>query len=245
MKVHLKARASRVILLLLFLVGTASYALASAAHGDAETAHAKAVVEQSHNEAAAQQEHAVQSSADLAGHESRDGHAGEASHADSLSPAKLKDLFWRTLNFAALVALLVYFLGKPVASGLSGRQQRIKEELSELEAKKEAAEAEYAEFETKLAGMEQDMEQIVAKAIAQAENEKTRILKEAEKAADDIKAQAQAAIQAELEDVKRSLREEVADQAAMMAEEIIVNNLTDKDQVTITEQFLERVGAVQ
>ncbi|MCI5149579.1 MAG: ATPase, partial [Candidatus Electrothrix sp. MAN1_4] len=30
-----------------------------------------------------------------------------------------------------------------------------------------------------------------------------------------------------------------------MAEELIVKNLTPEDQVAITEQYLERVGAVQ
>jgi F-type H+-transporting ATPase subunit b len=30
-----------------------------------------------------------------------------------------------------------------------------------------------------------------------------------------------------------------------MAEELIVKNLTSADQVAITEQYLERVGAVQ
>jgi F-type H+-transporting ATPase subunit b len=30
-----------------------------------------------------------------------------------------------------------------------------------------------------------------------------------------------------------------------MAEELIVKNLTAKDQVAITEQYLEKVGAVQ
>jgi F-type H+-transporting ATPase subunit b len=93
--------------------------------------------------------------------------------------------------------------------------------------------------------MEKEMDSIVEKAIALAETEKQRILEEAERAADDIKRQAEAAVQAELVDAKRRLRDEVAEQAAAMAEELIVKNLTPKDQVAITEQYLERVGAVQ
>mgnify|MGYP000075357007 CR=1 FL=1 len=74
---------------------------------------------------------------------------------------------------------------------------------------------------------------------------KKKAAAEAEKAAEDIKRQAEAAVLAELEDAKRVLREEVAEQAAAMAEELIVKNLTSADQVAITEQYLERVGAVQ
>lgn len=171
------------------------------------------------------------------------GH-GEA-HGGSLAPAKLKDLFWRTANFLALVVILVKFGAKPVLSGLSGRQQRIREELDDLAARRDEAEKSYKEFEAKLAGMEKEMEMIVEKAIAQAQVEKERILADAEKAAEDIKRQAEAAVQAELEDAKRALREEVAEQAAAMAEALIVKNLTPADQIAITEQYLERVGAVQ
>ena len=171
------------------------------------------------------------------------GHGGAL--ASSLAPAKLKDLFWRTVNFLALVVLLVKFLAKPIGTGLSGRQQQIKEELDDLSVRRDEAEESYKEFEVKLAGMEQEMELVVQKAIAQAQNEKERILADAERAAEDIKRQAEAAVQTALEDAKRLLRAEIAEQAAAMAEELIVRNLTPADQIAITEQYLERVGAVQ
>jgi len=166
-------------------------------------------------------------------------------HAPMITPAKLKDLFWLTLNFLGLVIILVKFLAKPISSALTGRQEQIKEELENLKVKRDEAERSYKEFESRLAGMEKEMETVVEKAVALAETEKKRILEEAERAAEDIKRQAEAAVKAELVDAKRSLRDEVADQAAAMAEELIVKNLTPKDQVAITEQYLDRVGAVQ
>ena len=174
---------------------------------------------------------------------SGDAHGGGLSGA--LSAEKLQDLFWRTVNFLALVVILVKFGAKPIMGSLSGRQQQIREELEDLTVRRDEAERSYKEFEAKLAGMEKEMELIVERAIAQAQVEKERILADAAKAADDIKRQAEAAVQAELEDAKRLLREEIAEQAAAMAEELIVKNLTPADQVAITEQYLERVGAVQ
>jgi len=193
--------------------------------------------------AAAVHSEAVEAGAHAAGVEG-EGHGGEH-HAPMITPAKLKDLFWRTANFLALVVILVKFLAKPIASGLSGRRRQIQEELEELQAKRDEAERSYKEFEARLAGMEKEMEVIVEKAVAQAEAEKARILEEAERAAEDIKRQAEAAVQAELVDARRMLRDEVAEQAAAMAEELIVKNLTPEDQIAITEQYLERVGAVQ
>ncbi len=171
-------------------------------------------------------------------------HGGEH-RAPMITAEKLKDLFWRTVNFIALVVILVKFLAKPISSGLSGRRKQIKEELEELQDKRDEAERSYKEFVSRLAGMEQEMDTIVERAIAQAVTEKARILEEAERAAEDIKRQAEAAVAAELVDAKRTLRNEVAEQAAAMAEELIVKNLTAEDQVAITEQYLERVGAVQ
>jgi F-type H+-transporting ATPase subunit b len=173
-----------------------------------------------------------------------EGH-GKVHASNPLSAEKLKDLFWRTVNFLALIIILVKFGAKPIMSGLGGRQQRIRAELDDLTVRRDEAEKSYKEFEAKLAGMEKEMELIVERAIAQAQVEKVRILADAEKAADDIKRQAEAAVQAELEDAKRILREEIAEQAAAMAEELIVKNLTPADQIAITEQYLERVGAVQ
>ena len=224
--------------LLAILIGAMPPALALASDAPAAGAH-REVKADAHGAATGQAvvADAHGAKAEAAGH-------GEA-RGGSLAPAKLKDLFWRTVNFLALVVILVKFGAKPVISGLSGRQQRIREELDDLAARRDEAEKSYKEFEAKLAGMEREMELIVEKAIAQAQVEKERILADAEKAAEDIKRQAEAAVQAELEDAKRSLREEVAEQAAAMAEALIVKNLTPADQIAITEQYLERVGAVQ
>ncbi len=163
----------------------------------------------------------------------------------SLSPKKLKNLFWRTVNFIALLIILIKFLAKPIGNSLSGRQQQVREELEDLQVQRDEAELTYKEFEARLAGMEKEMDSVVDKAIAQAQIEKERILQSAQEAADDIKRQAEAAVQAQIVEARKSLQNDVAEQAAAMAEELIVKNLTQEDQVNITEQYLNRVGTVQ
>jgi F-type H+-transporting ATPase subunit b len=200
------------------------------AHGD-NTAHAQDThVADSHNGEAG----------DVHGEDHGGGHA-----APMVTGTKLWDLLWRTLNFAALVFLLVKFGGRPVAAFLGGRRREIQDELKTLEEQRNDAERSYREFEIRLAGMEEEMAGVVEKALTMAEEEKARILAEAEAAADDIKRQAEAAVQGALANARSKLQEEVAEQAVAMAEELIVKNLTAKDQVAITEQYLEKVGAVQ
>jgi len=191
----------------------------------------------------------VEQAADAA-HGEADAHAAEAADGDghgegSLSAAILKDLFWRGLNFIALMIILVKFGAKPIASALGGRQASIKNELEDLENRRGTAENQYREFEAKLATVEKDIDSIVEKAVAQAEVEKTKIIEKAEQAVDDMKRQAELAIQNEIIEARRELKDDIADQAAVMAEELIVKNLTPEDQVKIIENYLDKVGAVQ
>jgi len=211
-----------------------------------EAAHAtagEAVAEDLHGDTAAAP-HGEQAAGEHGAAVEGEGHGG-GHVAPMITAVKLKDLFWRTVNFIALVLILVKFLAKPIANGLSGRRRGIQEELEALEAKRDEAERSYKEFEARLAGMEKEMDSVVEKAIAMAQDEKARILNEAEESAEEVKRQAEAAVQAAIVDAKGKLQDEVAEQAAAMAEELIVKNLTPDDQVAITEQYLERVGAVQ
>ena len=242
----MKAQILKIVLPVLLAIGLyAVPAVFASGHATAETkdaGHAVEAVAAGHGEVAGSSDAQAADAhgADVAG----DGH-GDVHAAPMITAEKLKDIFWRTVNFLALVLILVKFLAKPIANGLSGRRRGIQEELETLQDKRDEAERSYKEFEGRLAGMEQEMEVVVEKAIAMAQDEKTRILAEAEESAAEVKRQAEAAVTAAIVDGKAMLQDEVAELAATMAEELIVKNLTAKDQVAITEQYLERVGAVQ
>ncbi len=172
-------------------------------------------------------------------------YASSGGEGGSLSHEKLMDLLWRTLNFIALVVILVKFLSKPVANALGGRQLKIRQQFEELEAKKAEADATYREYEKKLAQIEQEVGTIIEQAVAQGQLEKQRIIDDATRAASDIQRQAEMAITHELAVAKASLREEVANKAVAMAEELITKNLQPADQVKLVEDYLEKVGAIQ
>lgn len=171
--------------------------------------------------------------------------AGGHAVPNSLSAEKIKDLGWRIVNFIALMIILVKFGAKPIGAGLSARRNKIKDEIEELEQKQVEAEASYNDFKAKLATVESEIDKVVDRAIAQAEVEKTKIIEKAEAAAEDLKRSAEMAVTNEVTEARRILKDEVAEQAAVMAEELIVKNLTGDDQVKIIENYLDKVGAVQ
>lgn len=199
-----------------------------------------AAAESTGHAVAADTTHAVED-----GHAAEAGEGGHGAAGGSLSAAKLKDLFWRVVNFAALMIILVKFGAKPIAAGLAGRQKKIKDDIEDLESRRDEAEKTYKAFQAKLAGMEKEIDTIVDKAIAQAEIEKTKILEKAEQSAADMKRQAEMTINNEIMVARRTLKNDIADQATVMAEELISKNLTSADQVKIIEDYLDKVGAVQ
>jgi F-type H+-transporting ATPase subunit b len=149
------------------------------------------------------------------------------------------------MNFAVLLIVLIKVLAKPIANGLRARQQSIKDNFTDLEERKAEADTAYQAYEEKLASINQEISDIIQSAVAQGEAEKERIINEANRAAEDIKKQAEMAIQHELAEAKLQLREEVANQAVVMAEGLIKKNLQDTDQVKLIEDYLAKVGTVQ
>lgn len=172
-------------------------------------------------------------------------YAASDAHGGGIPAEKWWDLFWRAMNFAALVVILVWALKKPIAGGLKGRREAIKDQFEELEARKADAERVYKEYEAKLAKIDDEVSSIVEAAVKQGELEKQRIIEEAERAAGDIKRQADMAIQHELAQAVAHLRSEIAEQAVMVAEELIRKNLKSDDQNKMVEDYLEKVGSIQ
>jgi F-type H+-transporting ATPase subunit b len=171
--------------------------------------------------------------------------SGGEANGGGIPAAKWWDLLYRVLNFAALVILLVYFLRKPLANALGARRESIRAQLEELEAKKAEAERVYRECEAKLAGLDAEAKNILAEAVRQGEAEREKILADAERAAGDMKRQAEMAVTHELAVAKSKLKAEIAEQAALVAEELIKKNLRPADQQAMVASYLDRVGGIQ
>lgn len=171
------------------------------------------------------------------------GHGG-GHEGPIVSAAKWKDFGWRVMNFIALLIILNKYLKKPLVDGLKGRQQGIKEEFEELETKRAEAEAQYQEYAGRLSGLDAELEKMVQNAVAQGEVEKEKIIANANEAAEQIKRQAEMAVVSAVAEAKKKLTDEVAEQAAVMAEEIIKKNLNADDQKNLVTAFMAKAGGV-
>ncbi|OQX24080.1 MAG: hypothetical protein BWK80_22680 [Desulfobacteraceae bacterium IS3] len=150
---------------------------------------------------------------------------------------------YRVMNFAVLAIALFFLLRKPAAAALENRIKGIKEELSELEAKKKAAETSLAEYNKKLATMELEAEKIVAEYIRQGNEAKARILEEAASAAEKLEQQAKHNIEHEFSRAQEQLQAYILEKAFVKAEELIKNNITSADQDRLVDEYLKKVAA--
>ncbi len=150
---------------------------------------------------------------------------------------------YRVMNFTVLFIGLFLVLKKPVSQALGGRIQGIRDQLSELEAKKNEAEATLSEYSKKLADMEKKAEAMMAEYIKQGEDAKSRILKEAESAAERLKEQAGRNIEHEFKQAKEKLQKEIVEKAMEKAEAMIKEKITADDQEKLVDEYLAKVVA--
>ena len=150
---------------------------------------------------------------------------------------------YRVMNFAVLAVGLFILLRKPAAQAFNSRIQGIRDQLDELETKKKDAEKRLVEYEAKLSLLEEEAEKIIAGYIAQGDDAKTRIIKEAETASKKLEEQARRNIEHEFESAKLILKEEILEQAIERAEEIIKSKIMPDDQNRLVDEYLEKVVA--
>jgi len=168
---------------------------------------------------------------------------GEGGHGESGAKGWVATDTYRVMNFVVLAVGLFLLLRKPASGALEGRIKGIKDELSELEAKKTDAEKKLAQYNEKLALLNKDAEKIIAEQIKQGNEAKNRIVEAAGAAALKLEEQARRNIEHEFKLARLKLQEEVVDKALVKAEEIIKNKITGKDQEQLVSEYLEKVVA--
>ena len=152
-----------------------------------------------------------------------------------------KNFMWRVINFAAVVAVIVWVGGKKIAATFRGRRQGIEDQMLDLEERKSGAQKRLAEVERSIANLETERAQILADYKAQGEALKASILKAAEEQAERIKAQALLSAEQEAKMAMDALRVEMADKIIEAAQEALGRKLTPEVQDKLVDDALGKV----
>lgn len=171
--------------------------------------------------------------------------AATEAHGEAASPWTTWKLFWRIVNTIALIALLVYFLKKPLINFFSDRSAQIKKDLEEAKLERERAEEKVREYEQKIAGMEQELERMRVELRKSAEAEKEKVMTNAERMAESMIEAARVAADQEVRKAKSTLKNESVELAVGLAEALIRDKIDADDHKRIVQDYLAKVEGMK
>jgi F-type H+-transporting ATPase subunit b len=149
--------------------------------------------------------------------------------------------FWKILNFAILVFILVKFLGKPLKEFLKKRTELIEKTLKEAKEAKELAEKALAEVEERLKLKDKEMAEILAQSKRTAEIEQGILIKQGEQMKERVLEQAKNNIDYELRLAKETIKAEAVGIALELAEKKLKERLSADKQTVLIEESIAMV----
>ena len=152
-----------------------------------------------------------------------------------------KEYRWQLLNFAILVALLVYFAKSPFKAFLQQRSEMIEKAIREAQEAKQAAERALAEVEERLKLKDREIEGILEQARSAAKAEQALLMESGAQMTEKILAQAKSNIDYEVRLAKETIKAEAGEVALELAEKKLKERLTKDEQTRLIEESLARM----
>jgi F-type H+-transporting ATPase subunit b len=200
---------------------------------------------------------------EAASHEQRGseaaGHAGTHGEAHHHAPQPLDNWFslsfgpgrekqngplaFAILNFVVLVWLVVRFGRKPLQTYLRDRHVTIRRELEEAARLHKEAGEKLAQIDGKLRNLDLEIAGIKEAVRKDAEEERKRIIANAEAEAQRIVQQTDELLKRELRNAQRRLEVEAVDSAIRAAEKLIRQTLTDEDRKRLNDEYYKQLAS--
>ncbi|HEU5057313.1 MAG TPA: ATP synthase F0 subunit B [Kofleriaceae bacterium] len=147
------------------------------------------------------------------------------------------------LNFAVFLGLLVKFARPKLVGYLRTRHEAVKGQLDEAARLRADARAKLDEYNRRIAGVDAEVNKLLAEIRAEAEAEREMILAQARSQANALKLEAQRRIDAEIARARLALEREVAAAAVAAAEVILRERTTSDDQARMFGNFVDALLA--
>jgi F-type H+-transporting ATPase subunit b len=152
------------------------------------------------------------------------------------------------LNAFILYFILYRFLKKPVAEGLKSRKATIMRGFDEAARMRKEAESRLAEYEDKLAHMDEEIERVRREMREDGERERVRILAEARVRRERMERDARLLVEQEFAGIRETLSKEMVRAALQSAAGSLKSRLTADDQQRLADEYLagiEKVGTLR
>jgi F-type H+-transporting ATPase subunit b len=169
-------------------------------------------------------------------HAGKDVNGGELSNEEQPMPP---GLLFALLNFSIFLGLLIKFAGPKLATYLRTRHDTVKGQLEEAARLRAEARAKLDEYNQRIAGVDAEVNKLIAEIRAETEAEREMILQQARGQAEAMQKDAQRRIEAEIARARLTLEREVAVAAVAAAEKILRERTTSDDQARMFGNFID------
>ena len=154
----------------------------------------------------------------------------------------LFDILFQGLAVFILFLFVGYLLINPVRKALKKRQEKVEGDRRAAEEDKAAAAELKAQYDAKLAGVEQEKLEILSEARRKAVKNENAIIDSAKEEAGRIRASAEREAALEKLKVREEVRTEIIDVAAAMAGKIVESEISPERQEELLQQTLDEIG---
>ncbi len=167
--------------------------------------------------------------------------ASAAAEAEHHAPS-ITDVGWPLANFIIYAFVIIKFAVPLARDFLKTRHQEVLSAITQATARKQAAESLVREYKAKLAGLDKEAQSIHSSLREEGEREKSKLIREAHTRALKIKEDANFLADQEVKIARQKMREEMANQAATTARELVQRNISGADQSRLVAEFIQTIG---
>lgn len=151
---------------------------------------------------------------------------------------------WKFFNLIVFIALLFYFLRRPLSESLLARREAIRRELARAQEERAAALAKLEEVGTRLSHLDSEVEAIRVQARMEAAEEQERIARATEEEMRKLRDHALREIEGVGKAARQELRRYAAEQSVRLAEEFIRRDMKAEDDARLMGDYVEGLGGI-
>ena len=145
-------------------------------------------------------------------------------------------------NTLAIFFVAKKFLYKPVMKMIEDRQREIDDMYDAAATAKTTAAALETEYQQKLSSAAETSERMVKEAVTRGQKREEEIIHQANREADAIRSKAAADIAQEKKKAINDAKDEIAGMAMAIAGKVVGRVLSDADQASLVDHFIDELG---
>jgi F-type H+-transporting ATPase subunit b len=149
---------------------------------------------------------------------------------------------WKFVNLFIFIAVMIYFLKRPLSDAFRSRREGIRRELLNAREERDRALAKLAEVQARLERLDSEVAGIKEHSRSEAEAERERISRDTEQELLKLQEQSQREILSAGKVARHELRRFAAQQSVRLAEEIVRREIKSEDDVRLIELNVEQLG---